>query len=250
MRIEIGLTPTGSAVSLPLRYANRHGLVTGATGTGKTVTLQHLAEEFSRSGVPVFAADVKGDLSGIAAVGNTDTLAARRAADLNVSWSPARYPVCLFDIFEEQGLPIRTSVHAIGAELLGTMLSLNDTQRGALAIAFRKAEDDGEFLLNLDDLRWALNTMLEMREEVCQRYGNVTASSIAAIQRNVLALESQGGERLFGEPPFAIVDFLRIEDGKGVVNLLHADNLMEAPKLYATFLLWLLTELFRTLPET
>ncbi len=247
--IEIGHTPAGATVALPLPFANRHGLVTGATGTGKTVTLQLLAEGFSSAGVPVFAADIKGDLSGIAAVGNADSKAARRAVEMGIAWTPRRCPICFFDIFEKQGLPIRTSVHNIGVELLASMLHLNPTQHGALAIAFTKARDDGDFLLSLDDLRWELNTMLEMREEVCQRYGNVTASSIAAIQRSILALESQGGDRMFGEPPFAIVDFLRVEDGRGVVNLLHADNLMEAPRLYATFLLWLLTELFRALPE-
>lgn len=230
--VAIGLTPSGKTIGLPLKYGNRHGLVTGATGTGKTVTLQTLAEGFSRAGVPVFAADVKGDLSGIAADGKGQ-----------------RCPVALWDIFAERGLPIRTSVHALGPELLSSMLRLNETQHGALAIAFRKAKDDNQFFLSLDDLRWALSDMLEMREEICKRYGNVTASSIAAIQRNILALESQGGHHLFGEPPFKIADFLRTENCNGVVNLLHADQLIEAPKLYATFLLWLLTELFRELPE-
>lgn len=230
--VAIGLTQSGKAIGLPLKYGNRHGLVTGATGTGKTVTLQALAEGFSRAGVPVFAADVKGDLSGIAANGKGQ-----------------RCPVTLWDIFAERGLPIRASVHALGADLLASMLRLNETQHGALAIAFRKAKDDNEFFLTLDDLRWALSDMLELREEVCKRYGNVTASSIAAIQRQILALESQGGHHLFGEPPFKIADFLRTENGRGVVNLLHADQVIEAPKLYATFLLWLLTELFRELPE-
>lgn len=230
--VAIGLTQSGKSIGLPLKYGNRHGLVTGATGTGKTVTLQTLAEGFSRAGVPVFAADVKGDLSGIAADGKGQ-----------------RCPVALWDIFAERGLPVRTSVHALGPDLLSSMLRLNETQHGALAIAFRKAKDDNEFLLTLDDLRWALSDMLDLREEICKRYGNVTASSIAAIQRQILALESQGGHHLFGEPPFKIADFLRTENGQGVVNLLHADQLIEAPKLYATFLLWLLTELFRELPE-
>lgn len=230
--VALGLTQSGKAIGLPLKYGNRHGLVTGATGTGKTVTLQTLAEGFSNAGVPVFAADVKGDLSGIAADGKGQ-----------------RCPVTLWDIFAERGLPIRTSVHALGAELLSSMLRLNETQHGALAIAFRKAKDDNDFLLTLDDLRWALSEMLEMREDICKRYGNVTASSIAAIQRNILALEAQGGDRLFGEPPFKIADFLRTENGRGVVNLLHADKLMECPGLYSIFLLWLLTELFRELPE-
>lgn len=228
------------SIALPLQFANRHGLVTGATGTGKTVTLQRLAEQFSAAGVPVFAADIKGDLSGIAATG--DPARFNAPAD--------RFPVALWDIFGERGLPIRTSIHAMGPQLLASMLRLNETQAGALAIAFRKAKDDSEFFLGLDDLRWALNTMLENREDVCQLYGNVTASSISTIQRNILALEAQGGHHLFGEPPFGILDFMRLApNGRGVVNLLHADQLMEAPKLYATFLLWLLTELFRKLPE-
>ena len=146
-------------------------------------------------------------------------------------------------------MPIRTSIEAVGPQLLSAMLGLNETQSGALAITFRKTRDDGQFILTLNDLRWALNDILELREEVCRKYGNITSSSIAAIQRGILTLEAQGGHALFGEPPFAIDDFIRTEEGRGVVNLLRADKLLEAPKLYATFLLWLLTELFRTLPE-
>lgn len=244
--IPIGQTQSGATVALPLKFGNRHGLVTGATGTGKTVTLQSLAESFSKAGVPVFAADVKGDLSGIAAAGDPNSSAAARHAQ----FTPHRCPVALWDIFGERGLPIRTSVHALGPELLASMLRLNETQYGTLAIAFRKARDENQFFLGLDDLRWALNDMLEMREEVCKKYGNITASSIAAIQRQLLALEAQGGAHLFGEPPFRIADFLRVDsNGHGIVNLLHADQLMECPALYATFLLWLLTELFRELPE-
>lgn len=247
--LPIGRTSDGRAIALPLPLANRHGLVTGATGTGKTVTLQRLAEQFSLAGVPVFAADIKGDLSGIAAAGDPDGKPAIRAAEMKTNWQPEKFPVTFWDIFGAQGMPIHTSVHALGPELLASMLRLNETQAGTLAIAFRKLADEQEFILTLDDLRWTLNEMLEMREEVCQRYGNITASSIAAIQRGILALEAQGGDRLFGEPAFDIMDFLRVENGRGVVNLLHADQLMEAPKLYATFLLWLLTELFRRLPE-
>lgn len=247
--IQIGRTAAGQMIALPLPLANRHGLVTGATGTGKTVTLQRLAEEFSRAGVPVFAADIKGDLSGIAAKGDPNGKPAARAAALGLNWVPDNCPIALWDIFGERGMPIHTSVHAIGPELLASMLRLNETQYGTLAIAFRKLADEQDFILTLDDLRWTLNEMMELRAEVCERYGNITASSIAAIQRGILALEAQGGDRMFGEPAFDILDFLRVEDGKGVVNLLHADQLMEAPKLYATFLLWLLTELFRRLPE-
>ena len=237
--IAIGRTETGIPISLPLRFANRHGLVTGATGTGKTVTLQTLAEGFSNAGVPVFAADIKGDLSGIATVGDPDRF--------NV---PAdKFPVALWDIFGDHGLPIRTSVHQMGATLLAAMLQLNETQAGALAIAFKKCADDGEFLLTLDDLRWLLNDLLEDRESISKQYGHVTGASLAAIQRAILTLEGQGGAKLFGEPAFAIADLMRVEDGRGVVNLLHADQLMAAPKVYAVFLLWLLTELFRELPE-
>lgn len=250
MHVEIGQKSDGRAVALPLRTANRHGLVTGATGVGKTTTLQRLAEEFSEAGVPVFAADVKGDLSGIAAEGDPNGAAATRAKSLGANWAPGQFPVAFWDLFGVHGLPIRTSVQDMGATLLSAMLRLNEVQSGTLAIAFRIAEETQDWLLTLDDLRWALNEMLELREEVCRKHGNITASSIAAIQRNLLALEAQGGDRLFGEPPFDIMDLMRVDSaGRGVVNLLHADALMEAPKLYATFLLWLLTELFRRLPE-
>lgn len=247
--ITIGKTRFDGSVSLPLRYGNRHGLVAGATGTGKTVTLQRLAEEFSRAGVPVFAADIKGDLSGIAATGDPSGNAARRSHDLGVDYIPSRFPVTLWDIFGKAGFKITTSVQEIGPRLMALMLGLNPTQTGAIDIAFRFEHDRGEFLLGLDDLRYALNDMLEDRETVCQRYGNVTGASISAIQRNILALESQGGDEIFGEPGFDIMDFMQTRDGRGVVNLLHADQLMEAPKLYATFLLWLLTKLFRRMPE-
>jgi DNA helicase HerA-like ATPase len=248
--IEIGITKTEATVLLPLSRANRHGLVTGSTGTGKTTTLQRLAEEFSRAGVPVFAADVKGDLSGIAALGSdSGPLAAKRVA-LGGQLTPERFPVAFWDLFGVAGLPIRTSVQDMGCELLARMLKLNDTQEGTLAIAFRKSDVEKSWMLTLDDLRWTLSDMLDNREDVCREYGNITAASINTIQRQLLALEAQGGDKLFGEPPFDILDFIRTDDaGRGVVNLLHADQLMEAPKLYATFLLWLLTELFRKLPE-
>jgi DNA helicase HerA-like ATPase len=228
MKLDLGITATGTTISLPLRFANRHGLVTGATGTGKTVTLQRMAEEFSRKGVPVFAADVKGDLSGIG----------------------TGFPAQLWDIFGRHGLPVRTSVQEMGAQLISRMLGLNETQQGAIEIAFRITEKERSYMLTLDDLRWTLSDILDSREDVCKEHGNVTASSISAIQRNLLALEAQGGANLFGEPPFDILDFIQTDSyGRGMINLLHADQLREAPKLYATFLLWLLTELFRRLPE-
>jgi DNA helicase HerA-like ATPase len=237
------------AVELDLTMACRHGLVTGSTGTGKTVTLQRLAEEFSAAGVPVFAADIKGDLSGIAERRAEDKALARSQA-IGLPYRPQSYPCAFWDIYGDSGLQIRTSVQAMGAELISRMLDLNQTQAGTLAIAFRKSEDDREWMLDLDDLRWTLDEMLEHREDVCRKYGNITTASISTIQRHVLALEQQGGHNLFGEPPFDIQDLLRLaEDGRGVVNLLAAERLLESPKLYATFLLWLLTELFRVLPE-
>lgn len=227
MQITIGQTNAGTTIGLPLRFANRHGLVTGATGTGKTVTLQRLAEQFSAAGVPVFAADIKGDLSGVATAA----------------------PVTFWDVLGRKGHPIRTSVQEMGPVLLARMLDLNETQAGTLTIALKRAEDQASFILTLDDLRWQLQDMQDDRETVCQVYGNITAASIATIQRNILTLEQQGGARLFGEPPFQIADFMRVTDGRGVINLLHADDLMEAPKLYATLIFWLLTELFRKLTE-
>lgn len=232
--INIGTKADGTPSLFLLNKGNRHGLVTGATGTGKTVTLQRLAEGFSRAGVPVFAADVKGDLSGIGA-------ASERGPGC---------PVKLFDVFREHGAPIRTSVDRIGPLLMARMLNCNQVQEGTLNIAFRVAADDKSPLFDLDDLRWTLHEMHENRASICERYGNVTASSIAAIQREVLALEAQGAVKLFGEPPFKVGDLMEVDSShRGVVSLLHADNLMEVPRLYAGLLLWLLTELFRQLPE-
>ncbi|MEN5278097.1 helicase HerA-like domain-containing protein [Brucella sp. TWI432] len=249
MHINIGQTSLNQLVSLPLKLANRHGVIAGATGTGKTVTMQAMIEQFSRAGVPVFAADIKGDLSGIAVKGQPGAIA-DRYAEMVGSYTPDACPVQLWDIYGEHGAPIRTSVQEMGTHLLATMLQLNQTQAGALEIAFRIAEDEKSYLLTLNDLRWSLNAMLEEREDVSRRYGNVTASSISAIQRNILALEAQGADQLFGEPPFEIADFLRQDSShKGFVNLLDATQLIEAPRAYATLLLFLLTKLFRELPE-
>lgn len=249
MGIDIGQNPLGEMVSLPLKLANRHGIIAGATGTGKTVTMQAMIEQFSRAGVPVFAADIKGDLSGVAAKGRPGAIA-DRYAEMTGSFSPDACPAQFWDIYGNQGAPIRTSVQEMGTQLLATMLQLNQTQAGALEIAFRIAEDEKSYLLTLNDLRWSLNSMLEEREDVSHRYGNVTASSISAIQRNILTLEAQGADQLFGEPPFEIGDFLRHDNaGNGVINLLDATHLIEAPRAYATLLLFLLTKLFRELPE-
>lgn len=250
-KIAIGHTKFDGPVSLNLNKANRHGLVTGATGTGKTVTLQKMAEEFSKAGVPVFAADVKGDLSGICAKGDPDNSLSRKyEAITGDNFATEQMPTQLWDLFGEHGLPIRTSVHEMGPMMLARMLGLNPTQEGALNIAFKLAEDEQEWMLTLDDLRFTLDDMRQNREDISHRYGHITSASIAAIQRNIMAIEAQGAEQLFGEPPFDITDFIRHDDnGRGFVNLLHADQLMEAPKLYAIFLLWLLTRLFSTLDE-
>lgn len=232
--ITIGKKPDGTDATFLLSKGNRHGLVTGATGTGKTVTLQRLAEGFSRAGVPVFAADVKGDLSGIGATSERGKAC----------------PVKLWDVFREHGTPIKTSVERIGPLLMARMLNCNQVQEGTLNIAFRIAVDNKTPLFDLDDLRWTLHDMAEDRAAVSERYGNVTGSSIASIQRELLALEAQGAHKLFGEPPFKVDDLMQIDaSGNGVVSLLHADNLMEVPRLYAGLLLWILTELFRSLPE-
>ncbi|MFN3726230.1 MAG: helicase HerA-like domain-containing protein [Allosphingosinicella sp.] len=246
---------SGGAQLLRLDRANRHGLVAGATGTGKTVTLQVLAEGFSRAGVPVFAADVKGDLSGMAMPGNAQQRAhepfTARAAELGLAdWTYADNPVVFWDLFGEQGHPIRTTVTEMGPLLLARLLGLNDTQEGVLNIAFRAADDEGLLLLNLADLRSMLTWVGDNAADLTSRYGNVAKQSVGTIQRQLLAFEAQGADRFFGEPALEIADFIGIDDqGRGIVNILAADKLMQSPKLYATFLLWLLSELFEELPE-
>ena len=245
----------GEPQALVLKRANRHGLVAGATGTGKTVTLQGLAESFSRAGVPVFAADVKGDLSGMAMAGSptarTHEPFSKRAAEIGYSdWQYGAAPVQFWDLFGEQGHPVRTTVSEMGPLLLARLLGLNDTQEGVLTIAFHVADDDGLLLLDLDDLQAMLAACSERADELSARYGNVAKTSVGAIQRQLLQLRSQGGEHFFGEPALSIQDFIKTDDnGHGVVNILAADKLMASPRLYATFLLWLLSELFESLPE-
>jgi DNA helicase HerA-like ATPase len=240
----------GKLERLALGFANRHGLITGATGTGKTVTLQVLAEGFSRRGVPVFAADVKGDLSGIAAPGESKPALVERARSLGLPYQPDEFPAVFWDLFGQQGHPIRASVSEMGPLLLTRLLDLNDTQEGVLNIAFRVADEQGLALLDLKDLRAMLTFVAENAAALKTRYGNVSAASTGAIQRQLLVLENQGAAAFFGEPALAIKDFMRTErDGRGVVNVLAADRLMEHPRLYATFLLWLLSELFEELPE-
>jgi hypothetical protein len=237
--------------ALALKYANRHGLIAGATGTGKTVTLQTLAEGFSAAGVPVFAADVKGDLAGLCRPGEAkDFLVKRAEAVGEAPYAPRAFPVCFWDLHGVKGHPIRATVSEIGPLLLSRLLDLNDAQEGVLTLAFRVADDEDLALLDLKDLRALLVEIGERAEELKLQYGLVAGSTVGAIQRRLLALEEQGADKFFGEPALELEDFLRLDaQGCGVVNILAADKLMETPKLYATFLLWLLSELFEDLPE-
>jgi len=236
---------------LALKYGNRHGLVTGATGTGKTITLQIMAEGFSRLGVPVFAADVKGDLSGIAMAGTPQDFLLKRAKEIGFDdYSFDASPVIFWDLFGRQGHPIRATISEMGPLLLARILNLNETQEGVLNIAFRLADDEGLLLLDLKDLRALLVEVQQRSAEIATRYGNVATASVGAVQRALLVLEQQGGDSFFGERALAIQDLMRTTpDGKGYVSVLAADELMRSPKLYATFLLWMLSELFEELPE-
>ncbi|HEY4582994.1 MAG TPA: helicase HerA-like domain-containing protein [Lysobacter sp.] len=243
--------PALAPVELNARMGNRHGLVAGATGTGKTVSLLALAEGFSRIGVPVFMADVKGDVAGIAMAGTPDERVRSRVATLGLAdHAPEANPAILWDLFGEAGHAIRATVSEVGPILLARMLELNDTQAGVLDIAFRLADDEGLLLLDLEDLRAVLGYLADQRKAVSAKYGLVSAPSIAAIQRALLRLESDGGRRFFGEPALDIADLMRTTpDGRGVIGVLAADSLVLKPRLYSTFLLWLLSELFERLPE-
>jgi DNA helicase HerA-like ATPase len=236
---------------LDLRLANRHGLIAGATGTGKTVSLQVLAEGFSAHGVPVFAADIKGDLSGVSQAGAPNPKLEERARAVGLSdYRQRAFPTVFWDLLGAQGHPVRTTVSEMGPLLLARLLGLNETQAGVLAVAFEVADDQGLLLLDLKDLRALMNFVAEHADEFSARYGRVGTSSVGAIQRSLLALEQQGGEHLFGEPALDIAELMRTDlSGNGIINVLAADRLMAAPKLYATFLLWLLSELFEDLPE-
>ena len=240
----------GQALYLLPKMANRHGLIAGATGTGKTITLQGLAEGFSHLGVPVFMADVKGDLSGIGQPGSTTPKLQERIKLLGLNdFNFTGCPVAFWDVFGEQGHPVRTTVSEMGPLLLARLLNLNDTQEGVLTLAFKIADDQGLLLLDLKDLRAMLQFLGNNTKQFTTEYGNVSAASIGAIQRALLTLESQGGEHFFGEPALNLDDLMQTDNGHGVVNILAADKLMASPKLYATFLLWLLSELFERLPE-
>ena len=230
--------------------ANRHGLITGATGTGKTITLQTLAENFSKIGVPVFLADVKGDLTGISQAGSISPKIAAILADRGLpTLSPFTCPTTLWDVFGQAGHPVRTTVSDMGPLLLSRMLALNDTQTGVLNLVFKIADDQGLLLLDLKDLRAMLQHVGDNASQFTTQYGNVSAASVGAIQRGLLQIEQQGGEKFFGEPMLDLTDFMQTNDGKGVINILAADQLMNAPRLYGSFLLWLLSELFELLPE-
>jgi DNA helicase HerA-like ATPase len=238
-------------VELALALANRHGLIAGATGTGKTVTLQILAEGLSAAGVPVFAADVKGDLSGIAMAGTEKPFLTERAAKIGLDpYVLEPHPVLYWDVFGKQGHPIRATVSEMGPLLLARLLDLNDVQEGVLNIAFRVADDEGLLLLDLKDLRAILAFLADHADDVKARYGNVSPTSVGAIQRQLLVLENQGGDAFFGEPALDLKDFMMTDaQGRGAINVLAADQLMSNPRVYATFLLWMMSELFESLPE-
>ena len=238
-------------VSLLPSLANRHGLIAGATGTGKTVTLQILAEGFSQLGIPVFMADVKGDLSGISQAGEANPKLQERAQKIGFEdYTQRTFPVIFWDLFGEQGHPLRTTVSEMGPLLLSRLLELNDTQEGVLNIAFRAADDEGLLLLDLKDLQSIINFVGENAAELTTKYGNVSKASVGAIQRRLLVLEEQGAAKFFGEPALELNEFMRVvHTGEGYINILAADKLMMNPRLYSTFLLWLLSELFEELPE-
>nr|WP_244299140.1 helicase HerA-like domain-containing protein [Roseibium aquae] len=239
-------------IELALKLANRHGLIAGATGTGKTVSLQILAEGFSAAGVPVFCADIKGDLAGLAMPGEPKDFLDKRAQTIGFAdrYTYEAFPVAFWDVFGSQGHPVRTTLSEMGPLLLSRLLELNDTQEGVLNVAFELADDNGLLLLDLKDLQALLTHLADRASELSKLYGFVSKASIGAIQRRLLVLERQGAEHFFGEPALDIRDLLRVApDGRGLINVLAADKLMQAPRLYATFLLWLLSELFEELPE-
>src|SRR5438094_2259950 len=239
-KIDLALLPA---------LANRHGLITGATGTGKSVTLQSLAQRFSSIGVPAFMADVKGDLSGLAKAGGANPKVAQRLQQLKLAPESAASPVIFWDVYGKSGHPVRATISDMGPLLLGRMLALNETQEGVLAVVFKIADDNGLLLLDLKDLRAMLQHVGDNAAQFKTQYGNVSPASIGIIQRGLLELENQGAAQFFGEPMLEIADLMRQQNGKGVISILAAEKLMNSPKLYSTFLLWLLSELFEHLPE-
>lgn len=241
-------SPDSGFYLLP-QMANRHGVITGATGTGKTVTLQRIAEGFSKIGVPVFMADIKGDLTGVTQPGGGNAKIDARNEQLGITPEFEQFPATVWDVFGKQGHPLRATVSEMGPLLIARLLQLNDTQAGVLQIAFKYADDHGLLLLDLKDLQTLMQFVGTNAKELTLQYGNVSAASVGAIQRGLLQLDEQGGHLFFGEPAVSLDDFMQSADGKGVLNLLAADELINSPKLYSTFLLWLLSELFESLPE-
>ncbi|QQS31726.1 MAG: DUF853 family protein [Acidobacteriota bacterium] len=241
-------SPESGFYLLP-QMANRHGVITGATGTGKTVTLQRIAEGFSKIGVPVFMADIKGDLTGVTQPGGGNAKIDARNEQLGITPVFEQFPATVWDVFGKQGHPLRATVSEMGPLLIARLLQLNDTQAGVLQIAFKYADDNGLLLLDLKDLQSLMQFVGTNAKELTLQYGNVSAASVGAIQRGLLQLDEQGGHLFFGEPAVSLDDFMQSADGKGVLNLLAADELINSPKLYSTFLLWLLSELFESLPE-
>ncbi len=247
---EILIGKGDKEVTLLPKYANRHGMVAGATGTGKSVSLMLLAEGFSKLGVPVFIADVKGDLAGLSQAGAMNDKLKARIDKLGFNWTAGANPVVFWDIFGKSGHPVRATVSEMGPNLLARLLELNDTQSGVLEIVFKTADDEGLLLIDLKDLRSMLVFASEHAKDISQHYGLISPTSIAAIQRALLSLEQAGGDMFFGEPALELADFMRQDlSGRGIVNILAADQLILKPKLYTTFLLWMLSELFETLPE-
>ncbi|SUT92413.1 helicase HerA-like domain-containing protein [Actinobacillus lignieresii] len=244
-------TKTGQIISLNSKMANRHGLISGATGTGKTVTLRKFAEAFSDDGVPVFLVDVKGDLSGLAQAGSLSGKIAERVEQFQLGGESylSGYPVSYWDVFGETGIPLRTTISEMGPMLLSRLLNLNDTQEGLLNLVFRVADDRGLLLIDLKDLRALLKFVAENAKEFQVEYGNVSAASVGAIQRALLALENEGATNLFGEPALNLQDWMQTRDGKGVINVLNSEKLINSPRMYGAFLLWFMAELFETLPE-
>jgi DNA helicase HerA-like ATPase len=248
--LNVAMVGDGRALRLPLRLANRHGLVTGATGTGKTVTLQRLAECFSAAGIPVFAADIKGDLSGIAKAGAVDSRAADRAARMGRKYTPTACPVRMWDVWGTNGAPIRTSLHEMGVQTLARMLELNDVQEGVLQIAFTRTRDEGLYIRDMRDLKYVVADLMDHVEDIRLEYGNVTVATVGAIQRAILKLEAQGGDKIFAEPAFDVNTLLEVAaNGMGYVNLLDATSLVEMPRVYSILMLWILEALFAALPE-
>ena len=247
----IAQSKNGQIISLNSKMANRHGLIAGATGTGKTVTLRKLAEAFSDDGVPVFLADVKGDLSGLAQAGGFSGKVAERINQFNLGGEDylSGYPVSYWDVFGETGIPLRTTISEMGPMLLSRLLNLNDTQEGLLNLVFRVADDKGLLLIDLKDLRSMLKFVADNAKAFQVEYGNVSAASIGAIQRALLTLENESAEKLFGEPALNLQDWLQTRDGKGVINILNSEKLVNSTRMYGAFLLWFMAELFETLPE-